>query len=395
MILGGMGILKRGGVHGQQAVLALLLLGVPGALAQPATPTASDLDLGLPLLPDVPMLRPWQTVFTWEPSAGYKDNVALSAVRPSGSAMVRNLAEVIFWRVPANGWEMHAYLSGEDIRYLSSPVVDKEQTALGVLQVNRTLSAEWSAGLTGQYLYQNRVLDLTTSLATPTVLTVEGHGYSARGAFRRKLGDEWTWGLEPTVTRQDFGGPLDDYWEGGAKLSLSRAYGWKSEATVSHELNQRLHDRREQASLAGFSVPGSELGFRQHRVQLQWKHHWDEPRRWRTTAKISHEWSHDNGSGYFDSRRWQAGAEARFANSQWEIRLTSRVSGTVFPHQPVSPTEPRAARRTDVTLNLRVEKPITQSLRWFADWDLERSMSNRPATGYAVNLTQSGLMLEF
>ena len=87
--------------------------------------------------------------------------------------------------------------------------------------------------------------------------------------------------------------------------------------------------------------------------------------------------------------------EARFANSKWEIRLTTRISGTVFPHQPAIPTEPHPARRTDVTLNLRLERPITKSLRWFADWDLERSVSNRPATGYAVNLTQSGLTLEF
>jgi hypothetical protein len=44
---------------------------------------------------------------------------------------------------------------------------------------------------------------------------------------------------------------------------------------------------------------------------------------------------------------------------------------------------------------LRAERVLTKSLRWFAEWDFERSLANRPATGYGVNLTQSGLILEF
>lgn len=394
-ILARMSAIRSRGVDKHWTGLACWLVLATCCLSARLAQGADELQLGIPPMPDLPSLSLWQTVVTWEASAGYKDNVALSGVRPSGSPLVRNLAELLVWRLPGEGWEFQTFLTGEDVRYLSSTVVDKEQTTLGVVQVNRVWSDEWTTGLTGQYLYQNRVLDLTTSLATPTVLLVQGHTYTGRGSVRRKFGQGWTWGVEPAITRQDFGGPLDDYWETGFKFSLGRESGRKSETSLNYELTHRNHDRREQATVTGVAIPGSELHLLQHRVQLQWKCSWDELRHWRTSAKLAHELSQDNGSGYFDSRRWQAGVEGRFANAVWDLRLTSRIAHTVFPHQPAIFGQPQPAERTDFGINLRAERVLTKSLRWFAEWDFERSLANRPATGYGVNLTQSGLILEF
>ena len=356
---------------------------------------ADELGLGVPPLPDLPNFSRWQTVLTWEASAGYKDNVALSGVRPSGSPLVRNLAELLVWRLPGEGWEFQTFLTGEEVCYLASPVVDQEQTILGMMQVNRIWSEEWTTGLTGQYLYQNRVLDLTTSLATPTVLLVQGHAYTGRGSVRRKFGQGWAWGVEPAITRQDFGGPLDDYWEAGFKAFLHRESGRKAETGLHYELTHRSHDRRAQATATGVAIPGTELHLLQHRLQLQWKRSWDELQHWRTSARLAHELSQDNGSGFFDSRRWQASGEGLFANGVWELRLTSRIAHTVFPRQPASPGEPQPAERTDLGLNVRAERGLTKSLRWFAEWDYEHSLANRTGTGYQVNQTQTGLILEF
>lgn len=383
-----MGTTRLGKPESWGAALALLWL-VPLVPAQPAPPP-----LDLPL-PDLPTLSPWDTVFTFQSSAGYKDNVSLSAVRPSGSAFVRNQLEAIVFRLPLEGWEFNAFVSGEDTRFLASDVVDMEQNALAHAQLKRTWSEQWSSSLSGQYLYQNQVVDLSTSLATPTVLAVQSHTYSTRFAVRRTFAERWWWELEPTLTRQDFNSPLDDYWEGGPKLSLGRTYGQRSEATVSYELNHRPYDHREQSTRAAAAIPGTALAFTQHRAQLTWKHHWDEPRHWRTTTKLGYEASHDHGSGYYDFRKWQVSQQVRWAAAPWEVSLTGRVADYRYPHQAVAPGDPRGTARADFSLHLHLERALTKRMKWFLDYDFERSLANQPATGYAVNLLNSGVSWDF
>ncbi|MEQ2010376.1 MAG: hypothetical protein ABMA26_26620 [Limisphaerales bacterium] len=370
------------------SALALLLF-VPLLTAQPAPPSP---DLSIPGLPTLSL---WDAVLTLQSSAGYKDNVALSATRPSGSAFVRNQAEAIVFRLPMDGLEFNAFLSGEDTRFLASDVVDKEQNALAYAQLKKTWSEAWSTSLAGQYIYQNQVVDLSTSLATPTVLAVESHTYAARFAVRRKFAERWWWELEPSLTRQDFNSPLDDYWEGGPKFFVGREFGRKSEVSVSYELSHRPYDHREQFNRAAAAIPGSELAFTQHRAQFVWKHHWDEARRWRTTAKLGYESSYDNGPGYYDFRKWQVSQQIRWAAAPWEVSLSGRFADYNYPRQPVAIGDSRAIVRTDFNLNLHVERALTKRVKWFLDCDWERSQANQPATGYAVNLVHSGLSVEF
>lgn len=389
-----MGKMRHGTTDTGSSAFALLVLFAPLA-AQPAPPSPDPAIPGLPALPDLPALSPWDTMFTLQSSAGYKDNVSLSAVRPSGSSFLRNQAEIIVFRLPVDGWEFNAFLSGQDTRFLASDVVNMEQNALAHARLKKTWSERWSSSVAGEYIYQNQVLDLSTSLATPTVLAVESHTYSAHFAVRRKFAERWWWELEPTLTRQDFNSPLDDYWEGGPKLSIGREYGHRSEMSVSCELNRRPYDHREQFNRAAAAIPGSELAFTQHRAQLVWKHHWDEQRHWRTTTKLGYESSQDNGPGYYDFRKWQVSQQLRWAAAPWEVSLTGRFADYKYPHQPVAPGDPRAIERTGFTLTLHAERSLTKRLKWFFDYDFERSLANQPATGYAVNLLNLGLSAEF
>lgn len=144
-----MGTTRQGNPVRWRAALALLCLLGQLTAAQPA-PVSADSSLpGLPTLSDLPTLSLWDTVFTLRSSAGYKDNVALSATRPSGSALLRNQAEAIVFRLPVEGLEFNAFVSGEDTRYLASNVVDVEQNALAHAQLKRTWSELWSASLAG------------------------------------------------------------------------------------------------------------------------------------------------------------------------------------------------------------------------------------------------------
>lgn len=349
----------------------------------------------LPPAAELIAFSPWDTVFTFQSSAGWKDNVALSALRRESSPLLRQLAEVIVFRMPTDGLDFNAYVSAEDTRYLARTVVDKEQHLLAHAQLKRAWSAAWSTSLTGQYLYQNQVLDLSTSLATPTVLAVESHLYAARFGLRRALTERWWAELEPSFGRQDFNSPLDDYWEGGPRLAVGVATGGGAELTFGYELNHRVHDRREQLDRAGAALPGSELTFTQHRAQIMWKRDWDAARRWRTITRLGHDYSQDNGPGFFDFRAWRVSQQVRWVAAPWEVSVTGRFAAFHYPHQPVGLADPRSLERTTYAFNFRAERAMTQRVKWFVDYDFERLLSNQAATGYLVNLLHSGFTVEF
>lgn len=338
---------------------------------------------------------PWNTSFTFQTSAGWKDNVSLSAVRRESSPLLRHLAEFMVFRLPVDSLEFNAYVSAEDTRYLARTVVDKEQHLLAHAQLKRTWNAGWSTSLTGQYLYQNQVVDLSTSLATPTVLAVESHLYAVRFGLRRDFADRWWAELEPSLGRQDFHSPLDDYWEGGPRLTVGASTGQGGELTFSYELNHRVHDRREQLDRVGAALVGSELAFTQHRAQMAWKRDWDALRRWRTITRLGHDFSQDNGPGFFDFRAWRVSQQVRWLAAPWEVSLTGRFAAFDYPHQPVGPADPRSLERTTYAFNFRAERVVTKWLKWFVDCDFERLLSNQAATGYLVKVLHSGFTVEF
>jgi len=350
---------------------------------------------GLPPGLDFPEFSRWEKVFTLQSGLGFKDNTALAPANPSGSGFFRNYAEFTLWRLPVDDWEFMTIASWDDLRYWNSPVTDKELMGFALAQGKRKLSGGWLVSATAQYIYQNQVMDVSADLATPAVLDVQGNTYTARIGLRRDFSSRIWFELEPGLTRQDFAGPLDDYWEGGTKLVLGRTYGKKSELAFTYEFNQRAYDSREQADNAGFTVPGSSLKFLQHKTQLVWRHDWDEHRRWRTTARAGYDISSDNGSSYFDYRKLYVSGQIRYRDDRWEVRVTGRISDFIYPHQTVGAIDLRQRHRTDVTANLRVERTLNKYLKIYAEYEFEQSLANQIATAYTVNQVHSGVIVEY
>ncbi|MBI5772451.1 MAG: hypothetical protein HZA89_01760 [Verrucomicrobia bacterium] len=372
-------------------LLAVALGFLPAAAGQETAPALPGLPPGL----DFPEFSRWEKILTLQSGLGFKDNTALAPVNPSGSGFFRNYAEFTLWRLPVDDWEFMSIASWDDLRYWNSPVTDKELMGFALAQGKRKFAGGWLVSATAQYIYQNQVMDVSADLATPAVLAVQGSTYTARIGLRHDLASRSWFELEPGVTRQDFAGPLDDYWEGGAKLTLGRAYAKKSELAFTYEFNQRAYDSREQADNAGFTLPGSSLEFLQHKTQLVWRHDWDARRRWRTTARAGYDISSDNGGGYFDYRKLYANGQIRYRNDKWEVRASGRISDFIYPQQTVSATDPRQRHRTDVTANLRVERTLNKHLKLYAEYEFEQSLSNQATTAYAVNQVHSGILVEY
>ena len=170
-----------------------------------------------------------------------------------------------------------------------------------------------------------------------------------------------------------------------------RTYGHKSELSINFQSLHWLYDDREQTDLQGEPVPGTSLAFWRPEVFGQWRHNWDEQRRWTTTTKVGWLWNQDNGSGYWDYDRLALSQKVRWRQGGWEIAAGARFGWYLYRVQSVG-AERR--ERSYATLDLRVERRLgkhwfvyasaesdwnwsNQSLDQYSDWTAGAGMGSR------------------
>jgi hypothetical protein len=83
----------------------------------------------------------------------------------------------------------------------------------------------WQAGLEARGLYEDQVLDVTTSLGVPATELVEGYGITVIPSLRKDLPAGLWLKFEVPVTRWYFDAPLDDYWEFGPVGTVGCDFG--------------------------------------------------------------------------------------------------------------------------------------------------------------------------
>src|SRR5437667_5506072 len=276
-------------------------------------------ELALPKL-DLPIVLPkWEHDLSLRTGAGYRDNVGLASQSPKESAFIATGLEMIFLRLPENATQFSLFLSADDLHYLSSGPVDKEQTAFGQALVKTDCGSGWQVSLAAEYVYQDQVVDVSATEPGLRTVLIRGHTAIVREGLRRDFANNCWLMLELPVQRQFFQEPLDDYWEYGPRLTLGRTYGHQSDISVRYEITQRDYDHEPLRDAKGFAVPGSRRESTQQDARLAWKHYWDSQRHWRTTTKLAGKQSKDTGSGYFDYAKLQAGEQFLFRTAVWEI----------------------------------------------------------------------------
>jgi hypothetical protein len=235
-------------------------------------------------------------------------------------------------------------------------------------------------------------MDVSETETNLTRLLVEGVGVSLKPKWNHTFSPGWEMRLEAVGGPQLYWGEVDSYWEAGGKLSLLRTYGQKSELSLNFQSLHWLYVDREQNNLQGEPVPGTSLAFWRPEVFAQWRHNWDEQRRWTTTTKLGWLQNVDNGSGYWDYDRLALSQKVRWRQGGWEIAAGARFGWYLYREQFVG-TERR--ERVYTTIDLRVERRLGK--HWFAyvsgesDWN----WSNQSLDQYSDWTAGAGIGREF
>ena len=337
----------------------------------------------------------WTVTTAVRTGGGYKDNVLLGTYLPQPSAFASAGLDLFVMRLPWDGTEVSFMLTGDDRHYFSVSAANEEATVLAEAQIRHTYASGWVLGASAQYFFINQVFDTSASEAEVGVVLARGESVGLRPTLSRSLGQSTWLDLEIPGTRQWLDQPLDSYWEVGPRLRLRHEYKAGAEVYASYAANERPYDTREQASPSGIALPGTHLQFGWQQLETGWKHYWDRSRQWRSVTRGGFEVNQDNGTGYYDYRKYFVSEQLRFRSGHWELQAQGGVNYYRYPLQAVSIVDPTTREKTLVNASARVACSVARRLKVVAEYEYEQSLSNEKSDAYRVTTAQAGLEWEF
>jgi hypothetical protein len=393
---------KPGATTRAIAVLMLPLCFPAHAQEQDKSPPSVDPVIGKPANAEADAdaepeleLSIWDYSVNLRGAVGYKDNVLLSTVDEQGSAFWQTALDAMLLRADLeSAANLTLFLTVEDRRYFSEIEVEKEQLVLFQGKYERPIDDDWFWSAIAQYLYVDQVFDASATEQLLETLPVKSHNYQLSPGIGRNLGWDSKLELKLVAERQHFNQPLDDYWELGPQLTWTKEYGNKSELIASYTFDHRIYDTREQYDLEFEPVPGTNLRYQQHELELGVNHSWDENRRWRSRARFLFELNDDNGPGFYDYKRFRVSKRFGYYGADWQATVEGRILHYDYDVQQVLGTE-EIRSNWEYVLALRAEKRIWRKLSIFGDFEHEIVDSNYALEEYDVTTVFGGVDWEF
>jgi hypothetical protein len=338
----------------------------------------------------------WDKQISLSSGFGYNNNVLLSPFNPHGSAFFINGLDLTVIRLPLDGWQIVGAISGDDIRYLHDVGASREDSFISSLGVERELPDGWQAGLEARGLYEDEVLDISTSQGVPTTALVEGYGITGQPSLRKDIVAGLWVKLEVPVTRWYFETPLDDYWEFGPVVTAGYDFGKRADVTVSYGASYQPHDTWTALDAFGRPLPQN-LEIFQQRAEAAWHQYWDSHHHWRSSTRFIFTDKEDNGGGYFNYYQYQAVEDFRWETSDWKIVLNAQAAYEDYPVQGIGILNGETLHRELLNLSCELERRLFKSLKSFAKVEYQRALSNEAAGAGDYNGTtvSGGLRVEF
>jgi hypothetical protein len=347
----------------------------------------------------------WDDQITVESGLGYNNNVLLSAFNPHGSAFFIDGLDLMVMRLPLDNWEVVGSIAGDDTRYWHNVGTSEEDLFISCLRVERELSDGWQAGLEARGLYENQVLDISTSSGTPTTALVKGYGITALPWVRKNLVAGLWLKLEVPVTRWLLQAPLDNYWTFGPVLTAGYDFNKCSDVSLSYGASYQPHDEwvaldahgAPPVDALGNLLPPQHLVILQHQVELAWHQYWDSRRRWRSSTRLIFAYQEDNGGGWFNYYQYQVVEDLRWQTSDWQIQGSAQIACEDYPIQTIGPHKTQQLYRNLLNFSFEAERRLLRGLKCFVKVEYQQAISNELGNDgdYTGTTVSGGLRYEF
>ena len=358
------------------------------AAARAAQAPAVDPTTGLP--PEIAALlaaRPtWTGSIALQAGIGYKDNLVLSRAAPERSSFARYGVEAFAWRLPRGRTDFSAILSAEETRYFSGETVKREANAYTQFQARYRIEDTFRFAFDVQGYHLDEIRDVSDTDVQRVVAELNMVG-AAAGPSVRWSPRPWLW-LEVQAL-----GKRDSHRDGAynAKVANGEArLGWRPserfEFSASYGDLRRRYDQRQQFSRGGNPIDDTLLVITEREIEGRLDVKWGAAARWVTSTRVGGLEYEDNGTGYFDYRQKRVSQSLEWTNEQWLVNFDGAAKRREFDRQVVGgglAPPPRIIE--DFSVELRVERKLSERWTAFLHYSWERSRSNEAIASYRVN----------
>lgn len=318
-------------------------------------------------LEDIPI---WNVSANLRAGAGYDSNVTLSDLNRESSFFTGTELDLFAYRAPLmDPWEVAWLVAGEDQRFWESESVEKEQMFLTSLDVKRDLSERWIVGFNTGYLYNDQVFDASVAEGVPLRIQSKFQKLSLGPTAKLNLGNRRRLEFRALGIRNLFEAPLFDSWQTDARVLFGQGFGKRSDFTLSVETRYRPYDDRLHPTIPN----GNTVTYVQHEVETALKHTWDDAQRWRSRLRAALEYNDDNGSGFFNYRKYRFAHGLTFAFGQFEAILDGKFLHYDYSREIFGGG--KELSRQEVVASLRISQSLTKRLKVFAEVEHEWSLS--------------------
>ena len=341
--------------------------------------------------------RGWERSLALRASAGWRDNILLSAFAPISRGFGRAELDAFVWRPMHNAWETIAYLNGDVLRYFSpGPDTEGEQQWLGHGEVRWQPLEAARLALKADGFFHDAVIDLSTTQGIPEAVQTKTHGGFATLVARFTLPRGFAFEPIGQLKRTDFREFAGDYDEtvGGARLEWRHSDALR--VSVGGVERDRRYKQRVEYTAGGRALPNTRLRFRQREGDVKLASTFQAGGRWTTSIGAGYLENRDRASGYFDYNQKRASLAIAWERAQWTISLDGDARRMDYLVQTVGAGIAPPPRIADLfEAELRVERELNARWTLFAEYAWERDRSNEPEFNYRANTALAGVQRTF
>lgn len=351
--------------------------------------TMADLDLELPT---------WEFEVTLSGSLGYKDNILLRPVDGESSGFWRTDLESLLWRFPDGKTEFVSMLGFTDVRYFSAEETDGEQSAFFHASWDWQ-TTEWSTlSLPGQAIYQDQVLDMSETADHTRIGQVQVFSFSTDPEWTVAIGESLNLAIAGLVRVDHYRDRLDDFQDTGGQIHASYKFGLWGDFDLSYTAFRRDYKDRVQYTAGGRPELGTELKADQRQVDGRFDLGFSPESEWEIKARAGFLEYRDNGSGYFDYDRSRIGLDLTWTPGPWRFLLRGSLTRFDYKLQTLwndAAFQFEKREKEDLYGQFRIERDLSDALRWHLDCEGEQSVTNDFYGSYDSVAVYSGVSWTF
>ena len=317
---------------------------------------------------------------------GFRDNVLLSHASEERSGFVRSGIDATVWRAPQGRAYFLSSLKAEGTHYFSARTVNHESVAILLSEWRYRIGDVFNVSLDARGYSFDQIYDASDTDLQQVVTEVKTLGANIGPKVRWTLRPSWWMETQAVAKRLTYPDGVNNRSVREGTLRLGWRPDGRFEVSFAGTEGRRNYDVREQNSVSGRPLVGTQLRIAEREGELRIDATLDAAGRWKTSTRATALRFRDNGVGYLNFHQRKITHEIEWTTDAWFVALKGSARRVEFALQTVGVgISPTSQIRDDISADLQIERKI--SARWtvYAGYTWERNRSNDVIASYYLN----------